>query len=83
MRPSVTDALAYCVKDDKHQNAEKFLGLYLDALDEELVELHTFISTHMLASTASVEGFEDEAQQAGGQTEVGKREYAVRRLFFC
>jgi hypothetical protein len=36
----------------------------------------------MFASTASVEEFEEEAQQAGGQIEVGERDYTVRRLFF-
>jgi hypothetical protein len=59
------------VKDGKHEDAEEFLGLYLDALDEELVELRN-ISTHKPASTSSVED---------GQPEVGKRDYTVRYSF--
>jgi ubiquitin carboxyl-terminal hydrolase 10 len=55
------------VKDGKHEDAEEFLGLYLDALDEELVELRN-ISTHKPASTSSVED---------GQPEVGKRDYTA------
>ena len=73
--------LVYCVKDGKHQDAEEFLGLYLDALDEELVNLHAYVSTHKSASTPGVEDLEDEAQSAGGQTEVGNQGYTVRRLF--
>jgi ubiquitin carboxyl-terminal hydrolase 10 len=70
----------YCVKDGKHEDAEEFLGFYLDALDEELVELNTYISTHKLASARSVgEG----AQLATGQIEVGKRDYIspISRIF--
>jgi hypothetical protein len=73
--------LAYCVKDGKHKDAEEFLGFYLDALDEELVELNTYISTHKLASARSVEGLREEAQSAEGQSEVGKRDYTVRQFF--
>ena len=82
MRPSVTDSCWPIVKDGKHQNAEEFLGLYLDALDEELVELHTYISAHKPASTPSVEELGEEAQLAERQTEVGKRDYTVRQLHF-
>jgi hypothetical protein len=71
--------LAYCVKDGKHQDAEEFLGLYLDALDKELVEQHTYIGMNNPASTQSVE---KEAQSAEVQTEVGKRDYSVRQFFF-
>ncbi|KAH9998355.1 hypothetical protein BJV77DRAFT_749575 [Russula vinacea] len=39
-----------CVKDGKHEDAEVFLGLYLDALDEELVELRTYIRKACLCS---------------------------------
>ena len=73
--------LVYCVKDGKHQDAEEFLGLYLDALDEELVNLHAYVSTHKSASTPGVEDLEDEAQSAGGQTEVGNQGYTVRQSF--
>ena len=69
----------FCVKDGKQHDAEEFLGLYLDALDEELAEIHTYISTHNPASTAELE---EEAQSAEGQTGVGRRDYTVRQLFF-
>ena len=72
--------MAYCIKGGNREDAEEFLGLYLDALDEELVELHTYIRTHMLASTGSAEKLEEGAQQAGGQTKVGKREHTVLSL---
>jgi hypothetical protein len=74
--------LDYCVKDGKHQDAEEFLGLYLDELDKELVELHTDISTHKPASIPRVEELGEEARSAEGQTEVGKRDYTVRQLSF-
>jgi len=70
------------VKDGKHEDAEEFLGLYLDALDEELVELRTYISTHKPASASGVEELEEEVQSTEGQTEVGKQDYRVRQLFF-
>jgi hypothetical protein len=76
---------AYCVKDGKHEDAEEFLGLYLDALDRELVELQTYISTHEPASVPNVEEFEGEVAEtkyAEGQTEVEKRDHMVRQLFF-
>ena len=76
---------AYCVKDGKNEDAEEFIGLYLDALDRELVELKTYISTHEPASVPNVEEFEGEvaeAKSAEGQTEVGKRDYTVCQLFF-
>jgi hypothetical protein len=76
---------AYCVKDGKHEDAEEFLGLYLDALDRELVELQTYISTHEPASVPNVEEFEGEvaeAKSAEGQTKVERRDHTVRQLFF-
>ena len=76
---------AYHVKDGKHEDAEEFLGLYVDALDKELVELKTYISTHEPASVPNVEEFEGEvaeAKSAEGQTKVGKRDHTVRQLFF-
>ena len=57
-----------------------FLGLYLDALDEELVGLHTCISTHKLPS--NVEELKEEAQLAEDPTEVGTQDYVVSQLFF-
>jgi hypothetical protein len=74
--------LAYRVKDGNHQNAEEFLALYLDALDEELAELRTYISTHKPASPEIVEELEEDTQSAEGQTELGKPDYTVRRLVF-
>ena len=70
------------VKDGLQQDAEEFLGLYLDALDEELVELHTYISTCRLASASapSMDKPEGEAQLVGETVE--KQEYTVRQLFF-
>jgi hypothetical protein len=79
MCPSVTDSCWSIVKDGKHEDAEQCLGLYLDALDEELVELHTYISTHMPASAPGTEELEGEVQSAEGQTE---RDYTVRQLLF-
>jgi hypothetical protein len=70
------------VKDSKHQDVGEFLGLYLDALDEELVELHTYIGTHKHASAPSVQELEGEAQSAEGQTDVGKRDYTVCQVLF-
>ena len=39
----------YCVKDGK-RDAEEFLRLFLDALDEELVESYAYISMRKPAS---------------------------------
>ena len=64
--------LAYYVKDGKNKDAKEFLCLYLDALDEELVELQTYISMHEPASAPSVEILEGE-----GQAEEKERDYAV------
>ncbi|KAH9998276.1 hypothetical protein BJV77DRAFT_743795 [Russula vinacea] len=63
--------------DGMHENAEEFLGLYLDALDEELVDLRTYISTHKPASAPSVKEIEEEVQSAEDQTEAGKQDYAA------
>ena len=75
--------LICCVKDGKHENAEEFLGLYLDALDKELAELHTFISMHEPASAPGIEELKEQAQSAEGQAEaeVGVRDHTVRQLF--
>ena len=61
--------LAYCVKDGKNEDAEEFLHLYLDALDEELVGLQTYISTVSAPNEENIEG--------AGQTEVKERDYMV------
>lgn len=70
------------MKDGNHQNAEEFLALYLDALDDELAELHTsIISTHKLVSTSSA-GEIEESVKPEGQAEVGERDYTVRHSIF-
>ena len=74
--------LTCCVKDGKHDDAEEFLGLYLDALDEELIELRTYIGTHKPPSASGVEGLDEEVQSTQGQTAVGKRDHTVRQLSF-
>ena len=62
MRPSITDyTLYYCVKDEKHEDAAEFLGLYLEALNEELVELQTYTSAHKPATAPSVGEVREEA----------------------
>ena len=85
MRPSITDyTLVYCVKDGKHEDAAEFLGLYLDALNEELVQLHTYTSADKPASAPGVEVVEEEARSFKGQTEVRERDYTPMRqsLYF-
>jgi Ubiquitin carboxyl-terminal hydrolase len=69
--------LACCIKDDKNEGAKEFLSLYLDALDEELIDLHTYISTHKPASVPNPEELEEEAQSPKGLTEVRKRDHMV------
>jgi hypothetical protein len=75
--------LAYYVKDGQQHDSEEFLNLYLDALDEELVQVCAYISTYKPVSAPSVEGLvEGEAQSAEGQTDVGQRGFTVRQSFF-
>jgi hypothetical protein len=74
--------LICCVKGGNHEDAEEFLGLYLDALDEELVELRTYISTHRPASASDVEELEEEVQSIEEQAAVGKRDHTVRQSSF-
>ena len=59
-----------------------FLGHYLEALDEELVTLRSYISSHKPASIPKAEGLEEESQSGEGQAEVGERDYMVRQFFF-
>jgi hypothetical protein len=73
---------AHRAKDGEHEDAEEFLGLYLDALDEELIELHTYITTHKPASAPRVEKLEGDAQLVKGQSEVRRRDFAVRLFSF-
>ena len=65
--------LAYCVKDGKNEDANEFLHLYLDALDEELVKLQAYTIAHEPDSAPSVEKLEGECQ-----TEAKERVYVVR-----
>ena len=57
-----------------------FLGLFLAALDEELVGLYTCIGMDKPASALSVEELDEEARSA--ETKMGKRDYTVRRFSF-
>ena len=65
-----------------YEDAEEVLGLYLDALDEELGELDSYISPQKRTSAPSIEVLEGEAQSTEGVAEVGKRDHTVRRLCF-
>lgn len=58
-----------------------FLGLYLEALDEELVTLHSSISTHKPAftSTPKADKLKEETQLGEGPTEVREVGYMVRQ----
>jgi hypothetical protein len=56
-----------------------FLGLYLEALDEELVTLQSSISKHKPASTPKVDELEEETRSDKGQTEVEERDCTVRQ----
>ena len=57
------------MKDGKNEDAEEFLHLYLDALDEELVELQAYIS---MVSAPSQEKLKE-----ASQTDVKERDYMV------
>jgi hypothetical protein len=80
--------VACCIKDGEQHDAEEFLGLYLDALDEELLKLRINIVMRQPIPAPSREKLDEEALSGEGQTEVRKREselrdYTVRRLFLC
>ena len=70
--------LAYCIKDGKDQDADEFLGFYLDALDEELIELNIYID---MRKVLKLEKPGEEAQSTEGRTEVRERDGTVRQLF--
>ena len=73
MRRFIPDyTLAYCVKDRKHKDAAEILGLYLDALNEELVQLQTYTNAHKPATAPSVGEVREEARSAKDQTAVGE-----------
>ena len=54
-----------------------FFGVYLDALDEELVTIRSSIGTHRRASILKVEELEEEGQPGDRQTEMRERDYMV------
>ena len=72
-----------CVKDGKYDDAKEFLGLYLDALDEELVELRTNICIDKAASGAGVDVLEEEAQLVDGQTGRKQGNTVCQSFFLC
>ena len=49
----------------------------MDALDDELVKLQTYVGTQEPASAPNVEILKETARSAEGQSEVGKRDYMV------
>ena len=55
-----------------------FLGLYLEALDEELVTLRSSIGTHRPASTLKLQELKEESQSGETHTEMKERDYTVR-----
>jgi hypothetical protein len=55
-----------------------FLGVYLEALDEELVTLQPSISKPKPVFTPKVEELEEETQSGLSLTEVGVRDYTVQ-----
>jgi hypothetical protein len=59
-----------------------FLGLFLAALDEELIALYTCIGMHKRVPAPSVEELDEEARSAEGQTKMGEPDHTVRQLFF-
>jgi hypothetical protein len=62
----------------------ELLESYLEALVEELVALHTSISTRKpdTAPGLKAEELEEETQPGEGQTEVARRGYTVRQFLF-
>jgi hypothetical protein len=74
--------LAYCVWDDRQQDAAVFLGLYLEVLKEELATIHSSISVQKLASTPNVEELGEDTQSHEGQAELGVQGYTVRQFLF-
>ena len=71
--------LLICVKDGEQQDAEEFLSLYLDALDEELPALLVSISGRQSAS-AALEVEEREGSQSG-RAEMESQGFVVRQSF--
>ena len=67
------------MQNGKQQDAEEFLRLYLDALDEELLARLASISGHKSATAAP--GDEERQESQSANTDVGKRVVVVRQLF--
>ena len=57
-----------------------FLGLYLDALDEELATLRSPIGMHIPALTLKVEELEEESRSGENQMVMRERDYTVRQF---
>lgn len=73
--------MAYRVQGGQQRAAEEYLGVYLNALEEELLAL-TSVSVHKPAFTAlRMEERKEGSQSGEGQTGVGKRDYIVRQSF--
>ena len=72
-----------CVKDGQDEDAKEFLGLYSDALDEELVELRTNICIDKAVSGAGVDVLEEEAQLVDGQTGRKQGNTVCQSFFLC
>ena len=62
---------------------KEFLGLYLDALDEELVELRTNIRIDKALSGAGVDVLEEEVQLVDGQTGSQQGNTVCQSFFLC
>lgn len=48
------------------QDAVEFSGLYLEALDEEVVALQSYIGTHKPASTLKIDKLEEKNRSGDG-----------------
>ena len=68
------------MQNGQQQDAEEFLCLYLDALDEELAALLASVSGRQ-SSSAALE-IEDRRVSQSGQTQVGSQGFVVRQLFY-
>ncbi|KAF8471454.1 hypothetical protein DFH94DRAFT_674474 [Russula ochroleuca] len=74
------------MRDDRQQDAAVFLGLYLEALDEELVTLQSSIGKHKPSSAPKVDELEEERDCTVRQllylcTEFGDADSPISRIF--
>jgi hypothetical protein len=70
------------LQDSQEQDTTEVLGLYFEALDEELVALQTSMGAHKPFFALKVEELREETQAGRGQTGVGERDHTVRRFHF-